>query len=325
MIMYNMSGWMDLQIEGASITNLGTYILGEYDSFESLIDLDNDSISFSMNGAVIISSFQMTHPERDIRSLSFSTVEEIAPPAFAVDNVRWEIVPEPATNLLLGLGGASLAFKHLGLGKNEKKAEALGLRKPSPEVVRSRLETLRTHRWSSYREYAGYEKAVNWLKADEVLSRVKGGREGYRKLAEERMRQGRTENIWSQLRWGVVLGSERFAEEMRDMLKTGREVSARRELRKRVSWEDVVGAIEKTKRERWDAFVDRHGDWGRDLALWVGRRHTGLTLGELGARAGGMDYGAVAMSVKRMKLRLSHDKTLRDTERRLDELLFVKM
>lgn len=32
---------------------------------------------------------------------------------------------------------------------------------------------------------------------------------------------------------------------------------------------------------------DRHGDDGRDMALWLGRRHGGLTLAELGVAVGG--------------------------------------
>jgi len=39
--------------------------------------------------------------------------------------------------------------------------------------------------------------------------------------------------------------------------------------------------------EKWKAFCDRHADWGRDLALWYGRRYAGLRLWELGERAGG--------------------------------------
>ncbi len=105
-----------------------------------------------------------------------------------------------------------VAIKGLGLGKKQKKAEGLGLKRPSAETVQARLETLRAHRWSSYRAYAGYEKATEWLTTGEVLRRVKGGREGYRKMAEDRMKQGQTENVWSQAKWGLVLGSERFEE-----------------------------------------------------------------------------------------------------------------
>jgi len=40
------------------------------------------------------------------------------------------------------------------------------------------------------------------------------------------------------------------------------------------------------------------------------RRHTGLTLAELGRRAGGMDYAAVTMAVHRFPLACNRDKAL---------------
>ena len=191
-----------------------------------------------------------------------------------------------------------VALGHLGWGKQEKKAEGVGWKTPSAEVVKVRLETLRSYRWSSYRGYAGYERVPAWLSTGEVLGRVKGGREGYRKEAEGRLRQGREERAWEKLRWGVVLGSEQFAEGMRRKAGVVRETRGRRVLRQEVEWEGVVKAVEGVKGEPWSRFMGRHGDWGRDLALWVARRRAGLTLAELGARAGGMDYSAVSEAIR---------------------------
>lgn len=36
----------------------------------------------------------------------------------------------------------------------------------------------------------------------------------------------------------------------------------------------------------WTAFRDRYGDWGRDLALYLGRKVAGLKLAELGEAGG---------------------------------------
>jgi hypothetical protein len=191
-----------------------------------------------------------------------------------------------------------VAVEKLGWGKPDKKAEARGWKAPSAEIVQRRLETLRNYRWSSYRVYAGYEKAPAWLTLGEVLGRISGGREGYRKLAEDRLRQGQREALWSKLRWGMVLGSERFAESMRKKAEVVRETQGRRALRQEVEWRDVVKAVEAIKGERWQDFVDRHGDWGRDLALWVARRRGGMMLKELGEEAGGMDYSAVSEAIR---------------------------
>ena len=56
--------------------------------------------------------------------------------------------------------------------------------------------------------------------------------------------------------------------------------------------------MERVKGERWPDFRDRHGDWGRDLALWLARHRAGLTLRQLGKAAGGMDYSAVSEAIR---------------------------
>jgi len=77
-----------------------------------------------------------------------------------------------------------------------------------------------------------------------------------------------------------------------------------------VGWEQIVKAVEKAKGERWEVFGERHGDWGRDAALWLGR-HTGrLRLGELAALVGGCDYTTVAKAVSRFGKRLQEDRNL---------------
>ncbi len=196
-----------------------------------------------------------------------------------------------------------VAVKELGWGKREKAAERIGLETPPPELIAARLETLRGYRWSSYPAYAGYRASPPWLKTEAILARVSGGPSGYRKLAEERLTQGAREPLWARLRWGVVLGGESFADGLRKVMHIGRETAGRRSLRGEASWPDVVRAVERVKGEPWDEFRDRYGDWGRDLALWVARRHSGLTLRALGEAVGGMDYSAVSEAVRHFQRR----------------------
>ena len=47
------------------------------------------------------------------------------------------------------------------------------------------------------------------------------------------------------------------------------------------------------------------------MLLWAARKYTGLTLHEIGAAAGGMDYTAVAMAVKRFEQKADSDRTLK--------------
>lgn len=57
-----------------------------------------------------------------------------------------------------------------GLGKRRNKDEGMGLvAPPTPEEVSVRLKALRTYRWSSFRSYAGYGSAPDWLQMSKVL------------------------------------------------------------------------------------------------------------------------------------------------------------
>jgi len=202
-----------------------------------------------------------------------------------------------------------VAIQALELAKSQKAGEAKGWRKADGAMLAKRLERLRGYRWSSYGAYAGYGAAPAWLSTEELWRRA-GGRAGYRKLTEERLCQGEAESLWRRLKWGLVLGGEGFAEEARERLKVHRESTERKSLRKRRSWEDVVQAVEKMRGEKWGDFANRHGDAGLGMTLYLARRCTGLTLGELGNWAGGMDYSAVAASIRRFEKRIEKDKTL---------------
>jgi hypothetical protein len=69
--------------------------------------------------------------------------------------------------------------------------------------------------------------------------------------------------------------------------------------------------VEHVRGERWKDFAQRHGDSGRDLALYLGRTTGGLTLSALGKAAAGMNVMAVSLAIKRFRQRLETDKELR--------------
>ena len=78
----------------------------------------------------------------------------------------------------------------------------------------------------------------------------------------------------------------------------------------RPSWKAVVSAVEQVKGEKWDRFRDRYGDWGRNVALLLGRRECGLKLGELGKLCGGLDYRTVGSAVRKAMNQLKEDRNL---------------
>jgi chromosomal replication initiation ATPase DnaA len=78
-----------------------------------------------------------------------------------------------------------------------------------------------------------------------------------------------------------------------------------------IGFEDVKRAVEKVKGEAWVVFRDRQGDWGRDVALWLERRHTGLTLPEIAKAAGVPDHRTAGKAVERMEKRIKDDRGMK--------------
>lgn len=209
-----------------------------------------------------------------------------------------------------------------GLGKLEKGAESVAISVPDRETVTRRLTALRQYPWSSYPAYAGYRSVPPWLTMGEILSRAAGPQAerawAYRKEARNRLSKGVEPELKERLRDGFALGSEAFRKRVRDGAAGGREIAGTRELRARVTWEEAIRLVERVRGEPADRFLGVRGDWGRPLLLWTARRFGGLTLKEVGSHAGGMDYTAVAMAIKRFEARAQRDRRLGQAMQRIE-------
>lgn len=205
----------------------------------------------------------------------------------------------------------------LGLDKSARGASRAGLvRRPSAEVLAERLRILREFRWSSYPGYAGYRAPLAWL-CQEPLAFLCGGRSpqerraALRAYTEAAVLQGALEPPWVRLVDGLVLGSAAFAQRLRREARgNSREQKFLRSAGKVVSWEEIVRAVERAKGEDWASFANRYGDWGRDAALWLGRRAGRLKLAELGKLAGGLDYAVASKAITRFGRQLALDGSL---------------
>jgi len=105
------------------------------------------------------------------------------------------------------------------------------------------------------------------------------------------------------LRDAVAIGSVKFARKMREIPErvSLHGVTGKRAMRQRFSVDEVKAAVEQLKGEPWDTFITKRGDWGRPLFLWAARRLCGTTLSELGRAAGGMEFAAVSVALKRFE------------------------
>jgi putative transposase len=201
----------------------------------------------------------------------------------------------------------------LGLSKqDQRRARVAGCENPGEELVKRRLEVLRKHRWSSWPVYVGAEANPGWLETG-VIGRGCGGRSRAERRAalqaytEAPIRQGVLESPWAGLVGGMVLGEWEYA---RGLL-SGRKVSQEeqtpvRRMRQRVRWVELVKAAEKIKKEKWEQWAARHGDWSRDAVMYVATRSGGLRLAEVAPEAG-LKYQAAAQAVKRFGQALPED------------------
>jgi hypothetical protein len=76
------------------------------------------------------------------------------------------------------------------------------------------------------------------------------------------------ESPWEHLTGQVALGGTEFVRRLRPRVQGNRrEQPGLRQLTARPSLDQVIAVVEQIKGERWSAFRDRYGDWGRDLVL----------------------------------------------------------
>ena len=204
----------------------------------------------------------------------------------------------------------------LGLDKAAQKSRRQGLSgPPDPGVVHERIKMLRAYRWSSYPVYAG-RASPPWLHCESVLELLGSGkgdrRAAYCEYVESAIREGMPERPWDKLVEQAALGGAAFIRRLQSQWRgEAREIPGLKRLKGLPTWETAVRVVEQLRGAPWGTFRDSHGDWGRDLALYLGQRRCGLRLKELGKLAGGLDYGAVSVAIRRLEQRAKAEKSVR--------------
>jgi len=200
----------------------------------------------------------------------------------------------------------------LGLSKSDRHADQAGAgAKPTAEAVKRRLAELRRYRWSSYRAYIGLASPPRWLERETILQLGGGcGPEAavrYRQHVEQAVRQGLAVNPWEELRERTLLGGVDFARRLAQGIGLGKGEKPRGRRLARPTVAQIISVVETVKGEKWESFRNRHGDWGRDVVFYLGRKDWALKLRELGAAAGGVDDVAVSMAARRIAKRAAND------------------
>ena len=197
----------------------------------------------------------------------------------------------------------------------------------------ARVEALRTYRWSSYGIYSGKLGAPEWLTTESVLDflgqggSVSAKMQTYRREIEREAAVAEFSSDWkSEIKATVLLGSRQFVEQMRKRLEGDHreQTGIRKAKEKTLSWEAITSAVSELWGEDWQLLQSGYGNGALAAALYFARSHSDKTLRELGQLAGGMQYPAVTMAVRRFAKRLESDKTLAKKVKRLNTMLLVK-
>jgi putative transposase len=201
------------------------------------------------------------------------------------------------------------------LGGHERRAAAEG--QSAAQFAQARVEALQSYPWSSYAYYSGQAKAPEWLRTEIILDLVSGRgsavakAEAYRRELEQAAAVDELGSDWkSELKATLLLGPSEFVERMKKLLKGDHreQTGIRKAKQGSLTWETITSAVSKVWGQDWELLRAGYGNGALGAALYFGRTHSDRTLRELGQLAGGMQYPAVTMAIRRFTKRLESDK-----------------
>jgi putative transposase len=213
------------------------------------------------------------------------------------------------------------------LGGHEKRSSS---ESPSlADLAAARVEALRTYPWSSYPCYSGKQKTPGWLTTETILGLLdpRASLARYRRELEEAASAGEPETKWKkELKGSLLLGSKEFVEQMSGLLKGDqREQTAVRHFGLgNLAWQEITAAVSEQWGQDWETLRKGHGNGALAAALYLGRYYSDKTLRELGELAGGMQYPAVTMAIRRFAAQLLTNKALANKIKLVEKMLFIK-
>ena len=92
-----------------------------------------------------------------------------------------------------------------------------------------------------------------------------------------------------------------------------------------LEWSRIVAAIAKVWKTPWEVVSRQRGNGAVGLAYYLGQRHAGMTLRELGKCMGDAEYPAVSVAIARFENRLKTERLLQRRLKQIEKLLKVEM
>ncbi len=174
------------------------------------------------------------------------------------------------------------------------------------------------YRWSSYSSYLSPRYPPEWLRREDVLGQMgenlAKARRKYRQFVEEGLRREIRDPL-QEVIGGIALGGERFWEEVKKRLEEpqGRsEVPALREIHRETDVRMIVEKVASFYGVSGEKITQRERPPhpGTQVALYLARKKTGLSLNEIAGFFGGRHYTAVSVAFRRTEARRQQDPRL---------------
>ncbi len=190
------------------------------------------------------------------------------------------------------------------------------------------VEELSQYKWSSYNDYVNIKKIHNWVDGDAVLREFgrnkKESRTEYRKLI--RGISGKEKEFLEDLKYGMILGSDKFLEWVQDKF-IDRGGNKERELpqKKMISddgiLERVIDEIAHSYKIEKASLLKRKRckpNEARDVGMYILKKSTGLKNREIGEV-----FGVSESAVNKSALRLSEQiKTRKHIKNKIEKIVY---
>jgi len=181
------------------------------------------------------------------------------------------------------------------------------------------VERPEEYAWSSYGGYIWKRKRMGWMEYGWILSQFgtdeTAAAKMYRKFVESGMEKPEDSPL-ADVVGQVVLGGEEILGKVKRLLRgkeIGQEVVERRRFRDAPRAEEIISLV-ATVLGMDKAMITgrgRRGNQGRELALYLVKRYSGLSNGEIGSLFGGIQSSGVTKASGRVEEKMERDARIR--------------
>ncbi len=183
--------------------------------------------------------------------------------------------------------------------------------------VRAKMvEKLEDYTYSSYPCYIT-KKTNDILTTDMILSLQSKNQKDAKRRYKEYVDSGveeEIENPYSHVYGGMILGKGQFIKEVLKKLKRQyllkEDISHRRLLHGAVGMEEILQKVAEHYKVTIEAILIREAAEARKVAIYLIRKHTAVTNGQVGEYFGGLSYSGVARIIERLKKDVESDRIL---------------